>query len=600
MLDKKDLPNEKTLPIYILRQERGMEPTFPRRRWRTALLIGVLQVMAHPVRAYNTPGCEGWPTDSEWEKLRQQLDVSKLNGPFLNPSIDYTAACFFRGQSYVELLKGGDGLCLGRDSCNNRFCQPFESTATPIYTLQAESIGDVQTALAFANEHNISVSVKSTGHSYVGASTGADSLLIWMRHFPIDNVITAEYQDSCGTSHGTTLRVSGGQNFDDALQTVRDQYHMVTGFCRTVGLGGGWLLGGGLSVTHRYYGMGLDQVRSFEVVLADGSLVTADACTNPDLFWTLRGGGAGFGIVTALEYQLHDVTKISTLEFKGEKNRPFMKSFLSFILPQLMTLDRRWAGFISGWNAQLYFVGNQTEAVASELVAALDEWYNTIETTPSFRLPSSSLVEYNSWFDVMGGDEAYENPDFDGTPPTGFPETFSRLIPRAVFEDKLDEFIEFMTDLYDNGDITTEANYLVGGAITDVASTDTSIHPAMREALLEIELSNLEAVLKLKRFLSGYETGVCYNHHSPKEPDWEDACFGSNYERLLQNKKKFDPDHRFNVYHGVGYRGPVFGELGVEEDETQSCSSVTDGSFFLFAFTKGIINLFGFGRKNND
>ena len=67
---------------------------------------------------------------------------------------------------------------------------------------------------------------------------------------------------------------------------------------------GGWLMGGGLSTLSPQLGLGIDNVLSFDLVLASGDRVRADACSHPELFWALRGGGGGtFGVVTAVHYR---------------------------------------------------------------------------------------------------------------------------------------------------------------------------------------------------------------------------------------------------------------------------------------------------------
>ena len=71
---------------------------------------------------------------------------------------------------------------------------------------------------------------------------------------------------------------------------------VVSGAARTVGAAGGWILGGGHSAISPQYGLGVDNVLQFEVVTPDGQLRTANACQEKDLFWALRGGGAGFGV----------------------------------------------------------------------------------------------------------------------------------------------------------------------------------------------------------------------------------------------------------------------------------------------------------------
>merc|ERR1719359_1209272 len=80
----------------------------------------------------------------------------------------------------------------------------------------------------------------------------------------------------------------------------------VTGNAHCVGVGG-WLLGGGFGPLSPKHGLGVDNLLSAKVVLADGSLVTADERSNADLFWALKGGGGNFGIVCEFTFKLHPV-----------------------------------------------------------------------------------------------------------------------------------------------------------------------------------------------------------------------------------------------------------------------------------------------------
>ena len=78
--------------------------------------------------------------------------------------------------------------------------------------------------------------------------------------------------------------IGGGEVWDDVLDHVKGDYHVVTGGGRTVSAAGGWLMGGVLSFSSRQYGIGVDQVVEFDVVLVNGTQTKVDTCSNPDFF----------------------------------------------------------------------------------------------------------------------------------------------------------------------------------------------------------------------------------------------------------------------------------------------------------------------------
>ena len=135
----------------------------------------------------------------------------------------------------------------------------------------------------------------------MGSSNMKGSLMIWTRSLTKYGTI-GPFQTSCPATHSNlddavhpfVMKVGGGQLWGEIYQAAAAaDREMLGGGSLTVGAAGGWLQGGGLSALSRLYGYGVDSVLAFEVVTADAEVVMADACSHPDLFWALRGGGGG-------------------------------------------------------------------------------------------------------------------------------------------------------------------------------------------------------------------------------------------------------------------------------------------------------------------
>lgn len=169
----------------------------------------------------------------------------------------------------------------------------------PALVVQPAGPADVSRAVQFAAQENMLVAVKCGGHSASGKSTCDGGMLIdlsSLRSVRIDPV-------------QRTAWVAGG-----SLLAELDHESMAYGLVTTAGTVshtgvGGLTLGGGFGRLGRRFGLTIDNLRSVDIVTADGRLLRASAAENPDLFWGVRGGGGNFGVVTAFEFQLHPMNR---------------------------------------------------------------------------------------------------------------------------------------------------------------------------------------------------------------------------------------------------------------------------------------------------
>lgn len=159
---------------------------------------------------------------------------------------------------------------------------------------------DVARAVLFAREHAMRIAVRGGGHNAGGLGVWDDALVVdlsGMRAVHLDR------------SDGT-VRVQGGATWGDVDHVTVPQGRAVpSGLVSTTGVGG-LTLGGGIGYLARRHGLTVDNLVEAQVVLADGSSVTASEDEHPDLFWALRGGGGNFGVVTSFLFRLHPVDMV--------------------------------------------------------------------------------------------------------------------------------------------------------------------------------------------------------------------------------------------------------------------------------------------------
>ena len=167
----------------------------------------------------------------------------------------------------------------------------------PRLIAEVADVADVIACVNFARNEKMLVAIQGGGHNAGGLGTVDDGLVIKLSRMKGVRVDPAS----------RTVRVEGGCTWGDVDHATHAFGLAVpTGIISTTGVGG-LTLGGGLGHLTRGYGLTIDNLLEADVVLANGTLVTASAKKNSDLFWALRGGGGNFGVVTSFLFRAHPV-----------------------------------------------------------------------------------------------------------------------------------------------------------------------------------------------------------------------------------------------------------------------------------------------------
>jgi hypothetical protein len=401
---------------------------------------------------------------------------------------------------------------------------------------------DVATAMRFARERNLLVSVRGGGHAVAGHAVCDGGLMIDL------SLMTAIRVDPVAG----TVRASGGVLWSE-LDRATQQFGLATtgGVISHTGIGG-LTLGGGLGHLMRQLGLTVDNLLSVDLVTADAEQMHVDAETEPDLFWGLRGGGGNFGIATALEYRLHPV---GPLVLGGPivwplRDAPEVLRFIRDFAPEAPdALGITLAAFKAPPMPILPREQYGQPALALILVWAGDpaEGEQVIAPLRAIGSPIAELVRPTPYVALQSM--------LDGGAPHGRHYYWkSHRVP--MLSDEVIETIVARVEVIPTP-FSQIGIWTVGGAVSRVDPSSTAV--GEREVGFEINIvagwppsdpngqSHIAWVREAWGTLLPNSVGVYANFLSDEGAEGIDAAYGGRLQRLTALKDRYDPENVFRL-----------------------------------------------------
>lgn len=443
----------------------------------------------------------------------------------------------------------------------------------PSYSVKATTVSQIQLAVNFARNLNLRLVVHNTGHDFLGKSTGAGALSIWTHNLKSISFIKSY---SSPSYKGPAFKLGAGIQVLDLYEAAK-KYGVtaVGGECKGVGVTGGYIAGGGHSPISSKYGMGADQVLSIDVVTPSGRFITADENNNKDLFWAIRGGGGGtFGVVTSMTVKVHPKMPFSGVTF----------TILSGADTNV-TDDIFWAAIEAYWRKFPSYAAQGTYGYSTVFPRGPDGGY--MWSMLPWLVPEMNLADFKAMVTPLFDEwtalglqfepEFFEHDNFYDTWTSHFPvetvaninmRTASRLFPIKNWEDEatLNKTISTIRGVIEDGSAFIQYN--INGA-APAGTPDNAVNPAWRDATLYGIFGGgwaADASLEDMAFANNRITndwgarfreitpgsGGYLNEGDVMEPNFGQAFFGSNYDRLVRIKKATDPWNVFWAPTAVG------------------------------------------------
>ncbi|KAK4246727.1 hypothetical protein C7999DRAFT_41881 [Corynascus novoguineensis] len=537
------------------------------------------------------PGDDCWPNRGQWQKLNNtvggnlQVNIppgapcyNTFQGPLGDVATYNAAECqkvtsnWNDEQFQIELPAAGLWTYFTNDTCRPTTTPTDTCTLGyyPVLVIMAKTAAHIQAGVDFARENNLRLIIRNTGHDFLGRSVGWGALVINTHSF--QDIKFSDAWSGAGDYSGPAVTVGAGVQAFEVLKqanALKPPKIMVTGECATVGVAGGLVQGGGHGPLTNFYGFLADTALEFKVVTADGDLKTANADTNADLFWALRGGGpSAFAVIVEASYKIFEDKPSAGLHLDIDQSHTtnttlFWEAVRVFHGYSTHFVDNGLYVYYelgtTGQNLHVHpFVGigktpEELQAVLEPMFADLDGLGITYTT---------SEADFPTFYDLYQA-------MFEGEMAGNSALTGGWTIARQDVEENHPAVISAFQTVVSAGSFLIGHMWSAGHGLPEEQWGDSAVNPRFRnvvdklitivpvagnapladKAAAQDKLTNVvDAALR-----EGSPNGCAYiNEADPYEPNWQEAFWGETYSRLLEIRQKYDPD---GVFYAVSTPG---------------------------------------------
>jgi FAD/FMN-containing dehydrogenase len=446
----------------------------------------------------------------------------------------------------------------------NNTCNPFKQVNATCtlgnmapYAVTVEDWSDIAATFDFAREQNIRVTVKNTGHDYLGRSSGEGSLALWMHR--LHEMSWLNYTSA--TYSGPALRAAAGVQFAQVYEEASSRgLRVVGGLCPSVGLAGAYVQGGGHGPLSATYGLAADNVLEFEVVTTGGEHLVASPTQHRDLYWALSGGGDGtYGVVISVTVKAHPDGIVAgcslTLNAPDLDPEAFWSAVSLWykhvlVLNEVQGLSVNWGVSAAQLTVrQAALTGGTATDIAGIMAPFIQE------------LKSAGLQYIFETTEHRGFYEYYKHYNAAEYPTNAT--VGSRLIQRSTVQDdsRLQDFIAVVRSIAGQKNLAVQVNGQAANVSHSRAGNtpgSNAVLPAWRDSLFHMIIAvsfnaaaSNEELQYIQERLNNWQdqvkgvdpdnSGAYMNEATYDNPDWKKDYYGANYGALLVIKEKYDP-----------------------------------------------------------